>query len=71
MARLRGPGLTCIRLGVHNVEMAYRRGEKAPPFRELYCDSETQCKHATAAGFDCDIVFRDEHGGYVARLPRE
>lgn len=42
--------------------------ERAPPFRELYADSETLAQHATAAGFACEVVFRDELGGYVARL---
>lgn len=49
------------------IELEYE-GEKGPPFRELYADSETLSRYAHAAGWDCDIVFRDEHGGYVARL---
>jgi SAM-dependent methyltransferase len=44
------------------------KGEKGPPFRELYADSETLAQHATGAGFACEVVFRDELGGYVARL---
>jgi len=52
------------------IELEYR-GEKGPPFRELYADSETLCVHARAAGWICDIIFRDSHGGYVARLTRE
>jgi SAM-dependent methyltransferase len=51
------------------IELEYE-GERGPPFRELYADSETLCQHARDAGWDCDIVFRDEHGGYVARLTR-
>lgn len=46
------------------------RGQRGPPFRELYADSETLIRHAAAAGFQCDLVFRDELGGYVARLWR-
>ena len=52
------------------IELEYQ-GEKGPPFRELYADSETLCEHARAAGWTCDIVFRDGHGGYVARLTRD
>jgi SAM-dependent methyltransferase len=44
------------------------KGEKAPPFRELYVDAETLREHAVAAGYDCETVFWDEMGGYVARL---
>ncbi len=46
------------------------KGETGPPFRELYVDAETLREHAVAAGFDCEIVFWDEMGGYVARLTR-
>ena len=46
------------------------KGEKGPPFRELYVDAETLCEHAVVAGYDCEIVFWDEMGGYVARLVR-
>jgi SAM-dependent methyltransferase len=49
------------------IELEYR-GEKGPPFRELYADSETLCEAARANGWVCEIVFRDGHGGYVARL---
>jgi SAM-dependent methyltransferase len=52
------------------IELEYK-GERGPPFRELYADSETLCEHARAAGWVCEIVFRDGHGGYVARLTRE
>ena len=43
---------------------------KGPPFRELYADSETLTRRAVAAGWNCEVVFRDELGGYVARLTR-
>jgi hypothetical protein len=46
------------------------KGQRGPPFRELYADSETLTLHAAAAGFECEVVFRDELGGYVARLRR-
>lgn len=46
------------------------KGRIGEPFRELYADSETLTKHADDAGFRCEIVFRDELGGYVARLTR-
>jgi hypothetical protein len=46
------------------------KGRKGPPFRELYADSETLTLHAAAAGFGCEVVFRDELGGYVAQLWR-
>lgn len=46
------------------------KGQRGPPFRELYADSETLTRHAAAAGFACEVVFRDELGGYVARLWR-
>ncbi len=51
------------------IELEYD-GERAPPFRELYVDSETLATHANGADFDCEVVFRDELGGYVARLTR-
>ncbi len=46
------------------------KGQKGPPFRELYADSETLTRHAAAAGYESEIVIRDELGGYVARLWR-
>ena len=46
------------------------RGESGPPFRELYVDAETLTEHAVAKRFDCEIVFWDEMGGYIARLTR-
>ncbi|MGD2216584.1 MAG: class I SAM-dependent methyltransferase [Gemmatimonadales bacterium] len=46
------------------------KGQRGPPFRELYADSETLTLRAAAAGFGCEVVFRDELGGYVARLRR-
>lgn len=46
------------------------RGERGPPFRELYVDAGTLAEHAEAHAFDCEIVFWDELGGYVARLTR-
>ncbi|UCC73438.1 MAG: methyltransferase domain-containing protein [Gemmatimonadota bacterium] len=46
------------------------KGEKGPPFRELYADSETLTRHAAGAGFECEIIFRDELGGYLAQLTR-
>ncbi len=51
------------------IELEYK-GERGPPFRELYCDSETLEEHAIAAGYQPEIVFRDEYGAYVARLTR-
>jgi SAM-dependent methyltransferase len=44
------------------------RGEVGPPFRELYADPDTLMEHAVAAGWNCEIVFHDSLGGYVARL---
>jgi SAM-dependent methyltransferase len=46
------------------------KGQKGPPFRELYADSEILTRHAAAAGYESEIVVRDELGGYVARLWR-
>jgi SAM-dependent methyltransferase len=51
------------------IELEYK-GERGPPFRELYADSETLAERSANAGWECEIVFRDEHGGYVARLTR-
>ncbi len=51
------------------IELEYR-GERGPPFRELYVDPETLCECARAAGWEPEIVHRDELGGYVARLTR-
>lgn len=51
------------------IELEYR-GEKGPPFRELYADAETLSEHAEAAAWEVDIIHVDEHGGYVARLTR-
>ncbi len=45
-------------------------GEEAPPFRELYADAETLTEHSEAAGWECEIIHRDEYGAYVARLMR-
>ena len=51
------------------IELEYR-GVKGPPFRELYADADTLCRHAESAGWDVEIIHVDEHGGYVARLTR-
>jgi SAM-dependent methyltransferase len=52
------------------ITLAYK-GKEGRPFRELYVDAETLAEHAEANGFECEIVFWDEMGGYVARLTRE
>ncbi|KPK60211.1 MAG: hypothetical protein AMS21_09590 [Gemmatimonas sp. SG8_38_2] len=44
------------------------RGQIGPPFRELYADPDTLIEHAAATGWNCEIVFHDDLGGYVARL---
>lgn len=44
------------------------RGERGPPFRELYVDSETLDTRAQSAGWQSRVVYRDELGGFVARL---
>lgn len=49
------------------IELEYR-GERGPPFRELYADPETLCGCARSCGWKPEIVHRDELGGYVARL---
>ena len=46
------------------------KGAIGPPFRELYVDSETLEEHARAAQWQFECVFRDEHGGHLARLTR-
>lgn len=46
------------------------RGEIGRPFRELYADPDTLIEHAVATGWNCEIVFHDSLGGYVARLTR-
>ncbi|UCC83410.1 MAG: class I SAM-dependent methyltransferase [Gemmatimonadota bacterium] len=46
------------------------KGQRGPPFRELYADSETLTRHAAAAGFESEVVCRDDLGGFVARLWR-
>ncbi len=51
------------------ITLEYRE-QKAPPFRELYADSETLAEHAEAAGWECEVFYRDEYGAYVARLIR-
>lgn len=49
------------------IELEYN-GEKGPPFRELYADSETLTERAEAAGWRVEIAHREGYGGYVARL---
>ena len=49
------------------IELEYR-GERGPPFRELYADMLTLGAHAERASWTCDIVFEGESGGYLARL---
>jgi hypothetical protein len=46
------------------------RGEKAPPFPQLYVDPETLAAHAARGGWSCEVVERGEGGGYLARLTR-
>ncbi len=43
-------------------------GEKGPPFPQLYVDPETLVEHAGRAGWNTDIVLREQDGGYLARL---
>lgn len=45
------------------------RGERGPPFRELYVDSDTLADHTARAGWACEIVL-EEGGGYLFRLTR-
>jgi SAM-dependent methyltransferase len=49
------------------IELEYA-GEKGPPFRELYADSETLSERAETAGWRVEIAYREGFGGYVARL---
>ena len=53
--------------GEAQITLEYR-GEVGPPFRELYADPDTLTDRAEAAGWRVEIVYREGHGGYVARL---
>jgi len=46
------------------------KGEKAPPFRQLYVDAGTLADRAAGGGWACEIVSRAKAGHYLARLTR-
>jgi len=46
------------------------KGEKAPPFPQLYVDSDTLTARAAAAGWSCAVVLECGGGSYLARLTR-
>lgn len=46
------------------------KGERAPPFPQLYVDPDLLAAHATPSGWGCEVVQRYGHGGYLARLTR-
>lgn len=48
------------------IQLEYR-GERGPPFRELYVDYDTLVQRAARRGWNCELAYRDE-GGYLARL---
>jgi SAM-dependent methyltransferase len=43
-------------------------GLKGRRFTELYVDPETLARHAAPAGWDCEVLLRQENGRYLARL---
>ncbi len=51
------------------IELSYG-GRRGRPFRELYVDMATLARHASAAGWRCEIAFEGEQGAYLARLTR-
>jgi SAM-dependent methyltransferase len=46
------------------------RGEKAPPFPQLYVDPDTLTAVAASRGWRCEVVERGRGGSYLARLTR-
>jgi SAM-dependent methyltransferase len=46
------------------------RGEKGPPFPQLYVDPDTLAEVAEGEGWQCEIVERGGGGSYLARLTR-
>ncbi len=62
------PPLTADRyVGEAWIRLEYR-DEVAPPFRELYLDSETLIERAAHFGWRCELAYTDETGGYLACL---
>ena len=54
-------------------ELTYRmqyKDIKGEPFPWLFIDPETLREHASAHGFDCEILAMGEHYDYLARLTR-
>lgn len=52
--------------GIVNYEVEYR-GLRSEPFSWLYVDQRTLRKYATAAGWDCQIIYEEGYQ-YLARL---
>ncbi|MGH7676609.1 MAG: class I SAM-dependent methyltransferase [Gemmatimonadales bacterium] len=46
------------------------KGQKAPPFRQVYVDAGTLADRAAAGGWVCEIVERPSSTHYLARLTR-
>lgn len=54
-------------IGEAQIQLEYR-GEKGEPFPELYVDPDTLAHYAERNGWESEVVFRGEAGGYLARL---
>lgn len=46
------------------------KGEKAPPFPQLYVDPDLLAARATQSGWVCEVAQQYGNGGYLARLTR-
>ena len=54
-------------LGEAWIRLEYR-GDVAPPFRELYLDSDALIERAGRLGWRCELAYTDETGAYLACL---
>ncbi len=56
-------------LGEMRFQLEYK-GRRGPTLGWLFLDPETLAAHATRAGWQCEVVWREEEGHYLARLTR-
>jgi SAM-dependent methyltransferase len=53
--------------GAAHLQLEYKN-KKGRPFTQLYVDPETLAKHATKAGYQCEVIEEGDNHRYLARL---
>jgi hypothetical protein len=53
--------------GEAHLQLEYKN-KMGPPFTQLYVDPETFAKHASKAGYRCEVIEEGDNHRYLARL---